>query len=1008
MFAKWSPRFKIALPLLLIVLVLLGPGVNLRVESLWFQVVGYAQVFNLRWLTQVLVSAIGLLLAGSFAGANLWWAWRYDPEAEANADLRLDSPRRRSRRLEQRVVTSVLRSSQARPAALPPDRKATALRLYGRDLSLIAAAVVALLLALDLGRNWFRLLAWWHQQPFEQVDPVFGLNLNFYVFSLPVLQALQLWSFNLVVVTLLAVALVYAYRRGALSQQDKFVGFLRSDRQHLVGLVGVLALVLAWGHWLARYELLNSERGVVFGAGYADLQASLPAQTLLAAVTLVAGLLLLGSTRNPRWVSWQSLSRVVFGYGLLSLLAGVAYPILVQRFVVQPTELAKERPYLERNIAFTQQGFGLEAITEQPFEVQFNLTRSDLAANNATISNIRLWDSRPLLDAYSQLQSIRLYYRFADVDIDRYRFSDGVRQVMLAARELDYEQVPQRAQTWVNQHFLYTHGYGLSMSPVNAVTAEGQPEFFIKDIPPVTTSPQLAERLPVQVPGIYYGELTRHPVFVRTRAQELDYPQGDDNAYTRYDGVPGLSVGSLGERLLYAWYFRDPRILLTQNFTPESQILFRRAIRERATTIAPFLRYDADPYLVLADGKLYWILDAYTTSNHYPYSEPLSLSATRALPTATPTGSDATGATQEGEDPETQALQHPEYRDPLEGLGDLNYIRNSVKVVIDAYNGTVGYYISDAKDPVIQTYAAIFPKLFQPLSALSPALGMHLRYPSSLFAAQSRLYATYHMRDPQVFYNKEDQWQIPLELLGSEPIVVPPYYLVMKLPGESREEFILMTPFTPTRKDNLIAWVAARSDGQAYGKLLAYQFSKQELIYGPRQIEARIDQDPVISQQISLWNQRGSQVYRGNLLVIPINSSLLYVEPLYLEAEQSRLPELRRVIVAYENQVVMAPTLDEALGIVFRGTTPRAQPAGNVAASPDAGGDPIPTLPSVANLPTGGNPIASDLVQQALQQWEAGQQALVQGNWTEYGRLQRELYETLRELEQQAGPTGRR
>ncbi len=996
MFAKWSLPLKVALLGIGVLVIGLGPGVNLWVEDLWFQVTGYGSVFQLRLLAQGLLGLLGFLVAGLLAGGNVLWAWRR--ETEPATSVPPDSRERRRVRTSDQIVTSARLS---RSAASPQPRPSRAietdrLRQYGRDWSLLGVGGLTVLLAVDLARAWLLVLAWLHQQPFGSTDPVFGRDLSFYVFTLPVLQRLQSWGFNLVALTLLAVALVYCYRRGALGSGSSFQGFQPADRRHWMGLMGVLLLLVSLGHWLRRYELLNSERGVVFGAGYADLNAALPAQSFLAGVALVGGGLLLAlAWRGGRLDGWKTLTSLGLGYGLLLFGLGLVYPAAVQRLVVQPTELAREQPYLERNIAFTRQAFGLGQIAEKPYEVKFDLTRADLTANAATLNNIRLWDNRPLLDAYSQLQEIRLYYSFAGVDVDRYRIGSETRQVILAARELDYEQVPPRAQTWVNQNFLYTHGYGLVLSPVNAVTAEGQPDFFIQDIPPRATSASVAASLPVRVPGIYYGELSRQPVFVRTKAQELDYPEGDQNVYTRYNGAPGLAVGHFWQRLLYAWYFRDPRILLTQNFTPDSQILFRRTIRERAATLVPFLHYDSDPYLVVLDGRLHWLLDAYTTSDHYPYSEPIRSSAARALPSRTANSADADA--EPPVDPQQQAEQHPEYRDPLVDLGDLNYIRNSVKVVIDAYNGTVGYYIADPDDPLVQTYAAAFPGLFQPLSALPAGLEAHLRYPTSLFAAQSRLYATYHMRDPQVFYNKEDQWQIPLELLGSQPILVPPHYFFMKLPGEQREEFILMTPFTPTRKDNMIAWLAARSDGEQYGKLLAFQFSKQELIYGPRQIEARIDQDPVISQQITLWSQRGSQVYRGNVLVIPINSSILYVEPLYLQAEQSRLPELRRVIVAYEDQIVMSPTLEESLRLVFGTAETTATPAS--------------LTPPGLSLPLPGttdNPLAGDLVQQALRQWEAAQQALVRGNQNDYGRLQRELYETLRELEQQVGPSGSR
>ena len=550
----------------------------------------------------------------------------------------------------------------------------------------------------------------------------------------------------------------------------------------------------------------------------------------------------------------------------------------------------------------TRKAFNLDAIDEENFDPQGKLTVADLAENDLTIDNVRLWDTRPILQTNRQLQQIRLYYKFLDADIDRYLLENNQKnepadgkskqQVIIAPRELDYSAVPERAKTWVNEHLIYTHGYGFTLSPVNKVDEGGLPYYFVKDIG-ITTDEQetlsLSSELdrdsfPIGKPRIYYGELTNNYIMTSTKVRELDYPSGEENVYNVYDGDGGIKIGNFARRILFADYLQDWQMLFTQNFTADTKLLFRRNINRRIRAIAPFLRFDRDPYLVVADTNnpeehkqdenyLYWIIDAYTTSDSYPYSDP--------------------------------------------GENNFNYIRNSVKVVVDAYNGDVDFYIADPDDPIIQTWAKIFPELFKPLEEMPVSLRSHIRYPEDLFSTQSERLLAYHMTDPQVFYNREDQWEIPEEIYGTEVRPIDPYYLIIRLPNAQTEEFILLHPYTPTSRPNLIAWLAARSDEDKYGRLLLYTFPKQKLVYGPNQIEALINQDPVISQQISLWNREGSQAIQGNLLIIPIEESLLYVEPLYIEAERNSLPILARVIVVYENQIVMAATLEEAMNAIF-------------------------------------------------------------------------------------------
>ena len=574
--------------------------------------------------------------------------------------------------------------------------------------------------------------------------------------------------------------------------------------------------------------------------------------------------------RDLRLMAWGIGGAVGAHVVLLGIL-----PAAIHAIYVDPNELARERPYLEHNIAFTRRAFGIDGVSERDYSAEAGLAMRDLANNGDTIRNIRLWDYRPLLRTFRQIQQIRLYYQFYDVDVDRYRLTDGYRQTMLAARELTPE-LPERAETWVNRHLQYTHGYGVAMSLAAQEGEEGTPTLVVKDLPPVAT-----RGAPVGNPAIYYGEHMPDYVIVPSGIRELDYPSGDDNVYASYRGAGGVPLGSFWSRLLFAFHLMDVNILLTDYTTEASRIQIRRSLQDRVQRIAPFLRLDRDPYMVTTPEGLFWIQDAYTTSDRYPYSEPYD-----------PAEAGAPGA-------------------------PFNYIRNSVKVVMDAYDGSVALYVMDPEDPVLAAYRRAFPELFRPLADLPAGLRAHLRYPQDLFQAQVTRYAAYHMRDPQVFYNSEDLWTVPLEKFGDTTVPMEPYYVLMRLPGEERLEFMLMLPMTPQGRDNLIAWVAARSDFPDYGRIVTFKLPKERLIYGPMQVEALIDQNTEISRQLTLWDQRGSRVLRGNLLVIPIDHSLLYVEPVYLVAEQNDLPQLKRVIVAHGDRVAMEPTLDGALAALF-------------------------------------------------------------------------------------------
>ncbi|WP_414526406.1 UPF0182 family protein [Nodularia chucula] len=788
----------------------------------------------------------------------------------------------------------------------------------GFFLNAIALAF-SILFAWLISHNWARVLQYFRPTSFNSTEPLFGQDISFYIFSLPFWELLELWLIGLFLYAFLSVSLTYLLSGDSLSQ-GIFPGFSSEQQRHLYGLGGLFMLVVAFSYWLSRYELVYSPRGVTYGASYTDVTVVLPAYTLLCFLAFVVACYLLWRT-----FAWKSQSRyrqyVFYGLGLYLLVvlaADFVIPNVVQYLIVQPNELQREQPYIERTIALTRQAFDLDDIDVQTFNPTGDLTEADIQRNDLTIRNIRLWDQQPLLETNRQLQQIRLYYRFPDADIDRYRLLREVpaqrptgaaelednpeqddsterRQVLIAARELDYTAVPQQAQTWVNRHLIYTHGFGFTMSPVNTVGPGGLPEYFVKDIagddenPLTTSSEAIRDSVPIGQPRIYFGEIADTYVMTGTRVRELDYPSGSDNVYNIYDGLGGITIGQGWRRLLFAMYLRDWQMLFTRDFLPDTKVLFRRNIKERIQAIAPFLKFDSDPYLVAADASsdpdnsnyLYWIVDAYTTSDRYPYSDTTS--------------------------------------------EEINYIRNSVKVVIDAYHGTVNFYIADTTDPIINTWSKIFPNTFKPLSDLPDTLLTHIRYPVDFFKIQSERLMTYQMTDPQVFYNREDQWQIPNEIYGSEARPVDPYYLITSLPtvplanaAPRREEFILLLPYTPRQRSNLIAWLAARSDGENYGKLLLYVFPKERLVFGPEQIEARINQDPIISQQISLWNRQGSRAVQGNLLIIPIEQSLLYVEPIYLEATQNRLPTLVRVIVAFENRIVMAPTLEQALQGIFQ------------------------------------------------------------------------------------------
>jgi hypothetical protein len=772
-------------------------------------------------------------------------------------------------------------------------------------------------------------------------DPLFGRDLGFYLFQLPYTWFLYHLALVTVICCLVSAAFLYLVEGGVWITPRGPV-MAQAARAHLMTLGGILFLLIAYRLRLGMYDLLYSPRGMVFGAGYTDVHATLPVLwVLLGLSVLTAGIFFLraggGSLRTP-----------LFAIGALvavGILGGSIYPEIVQRFVVAPNEMDKERPYIANTIEFTRKAYGLDRFEERSFSAVEDLTLDDIRQNQSTFRNVRLWDHKPLLTTFAQLQEIRTYYDFMHIDNDRYWINGVYRQISLSPRELNPESLPGR--NWINEYLTYTHGYGLCLGPVNEFTSEGLPVLFIKDLPPASNV-----SLNVTRPEIYFGEQGSDYCFVKTRAQEFDYPQGDKDVYTSYQGAGGIPVQGFWRRLLFALAFGEKNILFSSDIQPDSRLMIYRQVLERAQRLTPFIHYDHDPYMVIADnGALFWMLDGYTLSTRYPYSEPAP----------------------DGE----------------------NYIRNSVKATISAYSGEVRFYISDPEDPFIQTYARLFPGVFHPLAEMPKDLRAHIRYPEDIFSIQANMYALFHMTDPRVFYNKEDLWRVAQSAAGGPGTAMTPYYNIMKLAEVgTREEFILMAPFTPARKDNMIAWMAARCDDPNYGKVLVFTFPKQKLIYGPQQIESRIDQDPEISQQLTLWGQGGSKVIRGTLLVTPVLNSVLYVEPLYLAADTSgALPQLQRVLVAYSDHVVMESSLDAALTRIFGGTVTTTE--ARLASTP---GQPLPAAGTPGAKPVAVVPDTQALIHEANQHYERALQLQRQGDWAGYGDEIKKLGEALNKL----------
>ena len=818
-------------------------------------------------------------------------------------------------------------------------------------LFLPAAVIFSFLIAVSLSASWLTVLRGLNGVRVGTVDSLFDRDLSFYLFRLPLISGVLGALVTLTFLSLVATIAMY-WLRNDVTLIPRRASVKPRAARHLGILLVVLFVLLAIRQWIVGGSgLLFSTTGPLRGASYTDIHVTLPGIYVSVVAALIAAAWTVFGMVRGSFVG-AAVRATVF-YVVISVLARGIVPAAYQKLVVSPNELVRESPYLRIHIDATRHAWALDSVEEKDLSGEVRLTAADIRRNAATVDNVRLWERDLLMQTFKQLQEIRTYYDFVSVDDDRYVIDGRYRQVHVSARELNSASLPTR--TFINERLTFTHGMGLTMAPVNQVTTEGLPVLFIKDLPPESEISLKPTR-----PQIYYGELTNQYVFVGTRQQEFDYPAGDTNIYGAYKGKGGVPIGSFLRRVLYAFQFGSLKILLSDDIQDRARVLYRRNVLERARTAMPFLDFDDDPYLVITDaGELKWMLDAYTTSDSYPYSQ---------------------------------------------RIGDgTSYMRNSVKAVIDAYDGTVDAYVADGNDPVVNTYARIFPGIFKPISAMPADLRRHVRYPAGMFRIQTLLHATYHMTEPDEFYHREDQWQIP-EGLGKATNESPfMRHIIMKLPGEANPEFIYMMPFTPRGKDNLAAWMVARMDGENYGKLSVYRFPKQSLVYGPKQIANRINQDTEISRQLTLWDQAGSQVIRGELLVIPIEESLIYVEPIYLRAEGGTIPELKRVVVAHENRVVMGETLEDGLNMLFgAGAAARAQATVRDSLSATGG---VPA--SVVGAPTAPAPAPSasgaiaELLRQAQTHYDRAIAAQRAGNWAEYGREIEQLGVALRGLSAQ-------
>jgi Uncharacterized conserved protein len=884
----------------------IGPLVGIYTDYLWFDMIGYTSVFTtiLQWKLIAIIP--GFLLAFIFLYVNA----RYTGDS----------------------VKKIL------------EDKDIAYNDTDSTLILIVITAFSLLFGLTFSSSWRIILLYLNSSSFGINDPILMNDIGFYVFQLPFIQMIRGTLLTLTIISIILVLGLYMFRLQPLFKSE---GIEIDDAEesyflyqtgglkdivparvlvHLSLLLSVLFALIAFGYFLNRYDILFSQQGVVAGAGYTDVHVRLPIFNILTLLSFLTAISLIANIKLKN-VNIPLASIILL---ILFIVTSSFVPDIYQQFKVEPTEIQLEEQYLEYNINYTRMAFGLSNIEEKPFEANADLTAEELQNNTNITENIRIWDRRALEQTYKQLQQIRTYYTFNDVDTDRYMMYGGYQQYMISARELDTMQLAPEAKTWVNERLVYTHGFGIVMNPVSTKTEDGRPQFVLQDIPPTG-------EFTVDNPRIYYGEITTDYKIADTGKEEFDYPREGQNVFTQYEGQSGILLDSLTKRLIFAFVFGEYNFILSEYIDDSSRLMYHRQIVDRAQTIAPFLEYDSDPYPVIYEGKIYWIIDAFTTADKYPYSESY-------------------------------------YGDKFYNI---NYIRNSVKVVVDAYDGTVDFYVME-DEPVVNTYSKIFPELFKPFSEMPEGLQEHIRYPKDFFKVQMDLYENYHMKDAETFYNKEDAWAIPREVYRGTSIDMEPYYMITKLPNDGGLEYVLLQPFTPRNRENMIAWIAARCDNPNYGELKHYELPKGELIYGPTQIESRIDQDPDISEQLTLWGQTGSRVIRGNLLVVPIGNSILYTEPIFISAEESEIPELRRVVVSSGQKVVMGEALQESLQMLVEGRITEGNGGQNTE---------VPTT-------------SRELAQQALDHYDKAQEYLADGDWAGYGEEMDKMKKILNQLTQ--------
>ncbi|NQU99295.1 MAG: UPF0182 family protein [Parcubacteria group bacterium] len=892
--------------------------VNLTFDYLWFLELGYKNIFTTILSTQLLIGVAGFVVSFILIYTTF------------------------------KIAHFLTRKKEISSAIT---KQGIDLNKYINKLLLAASLVLGFFISISLSANWEVVLQYLNSTSFGTQDPIFKKDISFYFFTLPFYKLIINTLYSVLIISLIGTAIIYLIK-GILKLPKQFTNQFsqfnvenvneeatndndaKKAKIHLSVIAALLFLLTAARLYFVKInELVYSNTGPFTGASYTDVHATLPLYKVLVTIALIGFILSIIS------IGRKKNKFIIAGIGLYFVAStiGFVYPSIIQKFIVVPNELSKESLYIENNIKATQEAWNIDQVEKRELSTETSLNMNDIKENELTIKNIRLWDREPLLDTFSQIQEIRTYYDFMSIDDDRYTINGEYRQVMTSPRELNTLALPHR--TFINEHLSFTHGYGLTLGPVNQVTKEGLPLLFVKDIPPTSD----IESLQIKRPEIYFGEIPSDFAFVNTKAQEFDYPKGDENVFAEFKGNSGIKVDSIFKKALLAIKFNSLKTFLSNDITNDSQALYYRNIDERVKKVLPFLTFDSDPYIIVTDeGELKWIYDAYVSSNLYPNSQ------------------------------------------KMDGI---NYMRNSVKIVIDAYSGKMDFYIAEKDDPVIQTYAKIFNDTFKDMSEMSQDLKSHVRYPQDIFEYQTELFQTYHMEQAQVFYNKEDMWEIPT--LDKESSKTDPMmrHLIMKLPGEEKEEFIFMVPYTPRHKDNMSAWMVARNDGDNYGKLVIYRFPKQKLIYGPKQINNRISQDPTISEQVSLWDQRGSEVISGNLFVIPIKESILYVQPLYLRAEGGKIPELKRVVVAFENKISMEKTLDEALSKIFEGKIETTTTK-----------DTKETTKEVSITKT--TETNEELIQQANEHYVKAEQAQKDGDWALYGEEIEKLGEILEKLNQ--------